>query len=381
MATVSIPGSYRGLASPADIACHIGLRPQSRLSCGRTSAYDAAQDLARREDAGREDDMARSAKILLSICVAAMPLIVGANAAQAQDYPNREIHAISMYPPGSGADVFIRHFSEKLSKGIGKTVVVENKVGAFGMIGVESVARAKPDGYTVTMISSALFAGSQSLYKQVPFDPLKDFEYVTTLTNSAFVLVVDAKSPVNTVAELTKLMKEKGDKGSYAAVSSASVIGAELYKSIAKLETVQVNFKEMGQALNSLASGEVGFMFTDSATGAAQTRAGRVKQIALSSAKRMDSQPGIPSATEAGLTGMDLTSWWVAAVPAKTPKPILDKLEAVFNEAVKSEDTKKFVNNLGADPYPGSQALVKERLPLEIQKWAEYVKTAKIERQ
>ncbi|HVG52483.1 MAG TPA: tripartite tricarboxylate transporter substrate binding protein [Xanthobacteraceae bacterium] len=303
------------------------------------------------------------------------------NAVQAQDYPNRDIHVVSMYPAGSGADVFIRHFSDKLGKALNRTIVVENKVGAFGMIGVEHVARSKPDGYTLTMISSALFAGSQSLYKQVPFDPLKDFEYPTTLTNSSFVLTVDAKSPINTVAELTKAMKEKGDKGSYAAVSSASIIGAEVYKSIAKLDAVQVNFKDMGQALNALASGDVAFMFTDSATGAAQARAGRLKQIALSSAKRMEAQPGIPSAAEGGITGMDLTSWWVVAVPAKTPKPILDKLEQTFNEIVKSEDTKKFVNNLGADPYPGSQALVKERLPIEIQKWAEYVKTAKIERQ
>ena len=297
--------------------------------------------------------------------------------AQAQDYPNKEIHAISMFPAGSGADVFIRFFSDKLSKAIGKPVIVENKVGAFGMIGVETVARSKPDGYTILLASSATFAGSQSLYKQVPFDPVKDFDYVTTLTNSSFVLVVDAKSPIRTVADLTAQLKQKGDKASYAAVSSASTIGGELYKSIAGLSTVQVNFKDISQALNALGSGDVEFMFTDSAFAATQSQAGRVRPLALTSATRMQSQPGIPSAPEAGLTGIDLTSWWVVAVPAKSPKPVIDKLEAVFNEIVNSEDTKKFVNNLGADPYPGSQAIIRERLPIEIKKWADYVEHGK----
>jgi tripartite-type tricarboxylate transporter receptor subunit TctC len=313
---------------------------------------------------------------LFSVMAAAnLPL-----ATQAQDYPAREIHAVSMYPAGSGADVFIRFFSDKLSKAVGKPVIVENKVGAFGMIGVETVARAKPDGYTILIVSSALFAGSQSLYKQVAFDPLKDFEYVTTLTNSSFVLVVDAKSPVKTVAELTAHLKQKGDKASYGGVSNASVIASELYKSSAGLPAVQVNYRDIAQALNALGSGDIDFMFTDSAFAASQTRAGRVRPLALTSAQRMEAQPGILSSTEAGIPGMDLTSWWCVAVPAKTPQPIVDKLEGLFNEIVKSADTKTFANNLGADPYPGSQKLVRDKLPVEIKKWGDYVRIGKIEK-
>ena len=321
-----------------------------------------------------------SARSTFVIATLALLALTTGNRAYAQDYPSREIHAISMYPAGSGADVFIRFFSDKLSKAVGRPVVVENKVGAFGMIGVETVAKSKPDGYTILIASSALFAGSQSLYKQVPFDPIKDFDYVTTLTNSSFVLVVDGKSPIKTVAELTAHLKQKGDKASYGGVSNASVISGELYKSIAGVNAVQVNYKDISQALNALAAGDIEFMFTDSAFAATQSQAGKVRAIALTSAQRMESQAGIPSSTEAGLKGMDLTSWWAAAVPAGTPKPIVDKLEAALNDIVKQEDTKKFCNNLGADPYPGSQALVREKLPVEIKLWADYVQTAKIEK-
>src|SRR5262245_60417554 len=173
-------------------------------------------------------------------------LLAAALPAQAQTYPDREIRAICNFPAGTGADVFVRFFSEKLSTLAGKPVVVENRGGAFGNIGTEAAAKSKPDGYTVLIIpGSATLAAASHTFKKLPFDPIKDFTPITTLAKVGFVLVVDPKSSAKTVAELTPLVKAKGDKASFGVSSNTALISASLYNKLAGLQARKVQYREM----------------------------------------------------------------------------------------------------------------------------------------
>ena len=159
-------------------------------------------------------------------------------------WPAREIHAICMFPPGTGADILIRFYAKKLQDAVGKTVVVENKVGAFGNIATEYVARSKPDGYTIYIAPANLLAIAPHLYTKLNYDPLNDFEHVTTLFRLPFILTVAGNGPYKNVADLVAYLKEKGDKASYGSVSTVSLVSAELFKANFGLQTVEVKYKE-----------------------------------------------------------------------------------------------------------------------------------------
>ena len=184
---------------------------------------------------------ARAALVAAVTAVFAAPTL-----AQEQDYPSREIRLVCGFVAGSGADVIHRYFAEKLKALTGKPVIVENKPGASGNIAHSYAAKAKPDGYTVYPVGGTALAASQHLFKTPPVDPLKDFDSLTALIRQPWVLVVDAKSPHKTLPELTAYLKEKKNKASYSTATTTGIITGELYKSIAGLETVQVNYKTIG---------------------------------------------------------------------------------------------------------------------------------------
>ncbi len=306
---------------------------------------------------------------------------VGSGAFAQTDYPARDIHTICMFPAGSGADVFVRFYANKLSHALGgKTIIVENKVGAFGNIATEYVAKSKPDGYTIYIApGSSVLAAASHLFKKLSFDPINDFEHVTTLSKLPFILLVAASSPFQSVADLTKYLKEKGDKASYGSVANTGLVGSELYKAYFGLQTVEVKYKENGTMFNDLASGNIAFVHLDPVTASGQRKEGRVRALATTAAEKFKALPDIPSAREAGIMNSDLIGWWSVHVPKGTPKPILDKLETLFNKIAVDDDTVKFLNNLGSDTFPGTSQSVKELLIKDTKAWGEYVKIAKIE--
>ncbi len=304
--------------------------------------------------------------------------------AQAQDYPTRDIHAICNFPAGTGADIFVRYFSEKLSALAGKPVIVENKGGAMGNIGTEAAAKSRPDGYTLLIVpGSSTMAAAVSTFKKLPFDPVKDFMPVTTLAKLAFVIVVDPKTPIKSVADLTAHLKTKGSKGSYGTSSNTGTVAAELYKKHAGLpQVVRVAYKENQTPLNDMYAGNLDFMSVDAPWAIEQVKAGRLSLLAATSVDRMSTMPDVPTMEEAGVKGYgDVTPWWAVFVPAKTPRPIVVKLEAWFNQVVASEETKKWLNNLGSDPFRGNSKMLAELLSKDITRWGEYYKLANIEPQ
>ena len=310
--------------------------------------------------------------------------LAGAMGAQAQTYPERQITAICNFPAGTGADTFVRYFGGKLSEILGKPVVVDNRGGALGNIATEAAAKSKPDGYTILIApGSSTMAAAQSLFKKLPFDPVKDFIPITTLSKLAFIIAVDAKSPIRTLAELTAAMKAKGSKATYSVAANTGLVTGELYKRGAGLPEVQVaQYRDMQTPLNDLYSGQIDYLTADIPWAVEFAKAGKIRILATSSDTRSSALPDVPTMEEAGVKDFgSLLAWWAVFVPAGTPKPITDRLEAAFNQMTASADVKKWLNDLGSDVFPGNSKMLADLLAADTKKWAEYVKLAKIEPQ
>lgn len=318
--------------------------------------------------------MARAA---LAACAfaATMP-----GAAQAQTYPNQDIRLVCAFPAGSGADVLVRHFAEKLRPITGRTVIVENKAGAAGNIASEYTARSKPDGYTIFVHAATAVAANMSLFKNPPVDVGKTIQIAATINRQPFMLVVDAKSPYKTVAELTAAMKAKGDKATYATAAPNGIIMGELYKAATGIQAVEVNYKSAPDSLNEILSGKLDYGMHDPVFSLAQQREGRLRILAVSTGKRLQASPELPTMAESGIP-MDLTGWWAAMVPTGTPKPVIDQIHKWFVEIVSTDETKKFLNSFGGDPNILTPDEAQAQFIKEIRNWGDYVKMAKIQPQ
>jgi tripartite-type tricarboxylate transporter receptor subunit TctC len=320
----------------------------------------------------------------LTMMAGAAALVPSFGLAQDTDYPNRELKAICMFPAGSGADVIVRYYAAKLGQLAGKPVIVDNRVGAFGNVATEAVARSRPDGYTVYIAPGAsVLAAAANTFKTLSFDPMNDFEHVTTLATLSFILYVDAKSPIRSVSELTAHLKRKGDKASYASITHTGTVATELYKQAAGVQAQPVNYRTSAQAMGDLldGSGNLDFIIGDAGFAIEQIRAGKLRGLAVTGSKRMTAMPELPTFAEAGVPGIDLAPWWSVHVAAKTPKPIVDKLETWFNQIVVTDETRAFLLTQGYDPLPGNGRMLKEMLARDIKAWADYVRVAKIQPQ
>ncbi len=314
--------------------------------------------------------------------VMALALVGGVGAmagdAQAQDYPSQDIRFICAFPAGSGADVLVRYFADKLRPIVNRTVIVENKAGAGGNIATEYVARSKPDGHTIFVHAGTAVAANQSLFKKPPVDVAKAIRVAATINRQPFMLVVDAKSPYKTVADLTAAMKQKGAKATYATAAPNGRIMGEIYRNVTGIEAVEVLYKSAPDSLNELLSGKLDYGMHDPVFSLAQQREGRLRILAVSTGKRLEASPDLPTMAELGIA-MDLTGWWAAMVPAGTPKPVIDTIHQWFVKMVSSEETKAFLNSFGGDPYINTPERAQEMFETAIREWGEYVRMAKIE--
>jgi len=306
-------------------------------------------------------------------------LFLAALPALAQDYPAREIRSICNFAPGSGADIIVRYYSDQLARLAGKPVVVENKPGAQGSLASAFVAKSPPDGYTIHITpASSTLASAPHIWKQLPYDPLKDFASVTTINSLTFVVAVDAAKPYRSVSELISYLKSKPGHGFYGTQSNSGLIAAEWLKSETGLETVSVPFKVTGDAFANLLSGQIDFMSVDSTWAKGQSR---VRILAVTAARRSASLPEVPTLAEAGVPGIDVAPWWGVVVPAGTPRPIIDKLAGWFNQITNSEEARQFLARSALDPFPGTPESMAALLKTETERWGRYVKLAKIKPQ
>jgi tripartite-type tricarboxylate transporter receptor subunit TctC len=301
--------------------------------------------------------------------------------AQAQQYPNQDIHFVTGFPPGSGADVITRFFAEKTRVLSGRNVLVENKVGAAGSIATEYVAKSKPDGYTLLINAGSGTAAGMHLAKNPPVDVIKAFQIAGTINRQAFMLVVDAKSPHKTVADVTAAMKVKGDKATYATAAPSGIVMGEMYKAITGVKAIEVRYKDAAGSLNELLDGKLDYGMHDPVFSLAQQREGRLRILAHSSGKHLNAIPDVPTMAESGVTGMDLTSWWAYIVPAGTPRPVIDTLNGYLKQILQTGEAKKFLNQFGGDPFISTPEEGQALFVKDERNWAEYVKIAKIEPQ
>jgi len=302
--------------------------------------------------------------------------------AGAQDYPNREIRSLCNYAPGSGADIIVRFYSDRLARLSGRPVVVENKVGANGAIATDTLAKSRPDGYTIliTPVSSTIVSAPY-LFKNLPFDSSKDFAAVTTIASLSFVIMVDAAKPVRTVAELVEQLKAKPNHGFYGTTNNTGVIASELFKQQAGLKTTYVPYKQNAQALTDLLLGQLDFIAFDATWAIGQARGGKARILAATAAKRSSALPEVPTLAELGYGGNDVAPWWGVVVPAGTPKPVVDRLAGWFNEITAAEDTRQFLARSAFDPFPGTPEQMQALMKSDAVRWKGYVELAKIQPQ
>ena len=312
---------------------------------------------------------------LVSIAALAWPAAI-----HAQDYPPGDVRLVAAFPAGSGSDVVVRWFAERLRPLMSRTVIVENKPGAAGNIATEYVARAKPDGLTIYFHTGSSMSANMHVFKRPPVDVAKAMQVVATINRQAFMLVVHANSPWKTVAELTAHVKEKGDKATYAVSATSGVVMCALYKQAAGLKAVEVNFRMAQDSLNDMASGTIDYACHDPQFASAQAAQGRLRVLGIASAQRLQSNPGYPTMAEQGIA-MDLNGWFAVFVPSATPRPIVNQLNAWFNQVLASDEAAKFLAQFASDRLISTPEEGQARLLRDIQAWGEYVRIAKIEPQ
>jgi putative tricarboxylic transport membrane protein len=308
--------------------------------------------------------------------------VLASTSAAYAEYPDRPVKVVLGLAAGGGADVLTRWYVDKLRQVSGGTFVVENKVGASGNIAAETVAKAKPDGYTLMFAASASMGGNRFIYKNLPFDTVKDFDPITTFCQLGFALLVNPeKTPVNSVAELTALLKQKNGKATYGWAVTSGLAASVLYTSVEDIAVVPVAYKTTAAAVSDLAAGQVDFVFADIMFATAQQKQGRVKILATSANRRAAMAPDVPTMEEAGVKAPDQTPWWAVWGPHGLPPEVISKLTKWVNQITEMPDTKEFLTSQGADPLPGSPEKTKEMLQRSIATWAKVVNLAKIEPQ
>ena len=325
-------------------------------------------------------EMDRRRFAFLSMSFAASATLSGEARAQAQGYPDRPVQVVIGFPAGSGADILGRYFVRQLEVKAQRSFIVINRAGATSNIAIRSVAVAAPDGYTLLLAANSNMAGSRFLFKEVPFDTLKDFAPVASFAQITFILVVSPKSPINNVKELIEAVKKKKDT-LYGYTNQTAQLSTELFKQMAGLTTTPVSFKTAPDAMKDITDGTLDFMIMDGTFAAGQVAQGALKPLAVTTATRSPTFPGVPTMQEAGLPGFEFAPWWCVYAPTGTPQPIMDKLEAWLHEIAKMPETAAFLKSVGAIVNDDTAKQADDRLRAELPKWTSIVKAAGIEPQ
>ena len=317
--------------------------------------------------------MSKVFAVMAAVC--AMAGVVHA----AETYPSRPIRMIVAYPPGGGTDQVGRVLADQLTVTLGQNVVVDNRGGATGNIGTELAARAVPDGYTLLMGNVAPNAVNVSLFKKLGFDPVKDFAPVSLVAVTPNILVAHPSMPVKTIKELIAYAKAKPGTLNFpsAGVGSSSHLAGEMLKSLAGISMVHIPFKGGGPALVAVIAGEVQIMFATMPAAMPHVKSGKVKPVAVTTAKRSQAMPELPTIAESGVKGYEASTWYGLLAPARTPPAIVTRLHA---DTVKilAGPTRQRLEAQGFEPEGGTPAEFAAYIKTEIVKWAKVIKDAGI---
>jgi tripartite-type tricarboxylate transporter receptor subunit TctC len=300
--------------------------------------------------------------------------------AHAQPYPTKPLRLVIPYPPGGGTDTIMRPFAQYLSERLGQPVVIDNRGGAGGSMGMEAVARAAPDGYTLAAGLTAQLAVNPALYKKLPYDPVKDFAPITLFADGPYLLVVHPTLPVKTVKEFIELARKRPNEITYASSGNGSGghLAAELMKNMAGIKLLHVPYKGGGPALTGLLTGEVQALFAPYASAQGHIKSGRIRALGVTTVRRPKAIPDIPTLAEAGVPGYDSGVWYSLLAPAGTPRAIIDRLHRETVAVLNTPEFAKLLMEQAIDAIGNTPEELAQYIRSEIDKWAKVVKEAGI---
>ena len=321
---------------------------------------------------------ARSWVVLTLALTAAAPAFAQADV----KYPTRPVRFVIGFTPGGQPDITARIIATKLTESLGQQVVVDNRPGAGGTLGTKIVAEATPDGHTLLSVSSS-YAISPSIYAKLPYDPRRDLRGITTTATAPYVLLVPNSLPVKSVQDLIALAKAKPGQLNFssAGTGSGTHFAAEVFKSAAQIDVVHVPYKGVPEALTDAMTGRVQFFMTPPATIGTLVKDGKIRAVAVTGRKRASSYPELPTIAEAGVPGFFWETWAGMLAPAKTPRPIIEKLNREIVVALKMPDVQQRFAAMGADPAPITPAEFDKMIDSEITRVSELARKAGIKPQ
>ena len=323
--------------------------------------------------------MRRSTIAVLMMACAGVGAAAGALAQGAGDYPNRPIRVIVGFPPGGATDILARILAGHLANSWGQQVVIDNRGGATGTVGAAIAAKANPDGYTLMFVPSGPYTISVSTYQNLPYDAVKDFAGLSLLAWVTNVVVVPQGSQLNSLQDILRLAKEKPGQLTHGSSGNGSLhhLAGEVLKKLTGTSMIHVPFKGAGPMLIALASSELTWAFTSAPSAMPLIQNKRLKALAVSSPRRLAALPNVPTIPEAGVVlpaGLEIREWYGALAPAKTPRAIVNKLNAEMVAIFKRPEVQVRLTEMGAEFAGSSPAELDERLALDVRTWAKWVK-------
>jgi tripartite-type tricarboxylate transporter receptor subunit TctC len=309
-------------------------------------------------------------------------LLVAPAAWGAESYPARPIRFLVPFGPGGVGDITARVVAQKMSELLGQQVITDNRPGAGGIVASQVVAKAEPDGYTMLLLNNQ-HAISMALFKSLPYDTLRDFAPVGSLGTFSLVLMVNPDSPLKSVKDLIASARSNPGKLNVGtiAIGATQHLSTELFKSMAGINWVHVPYTNTGLLLAGLRSNSVQLAFEFIAPVIGQIRSGQFRALAVSTRNRYSGLPDVPTVHESGVPGFDVSSWNGLGVPAKTPRPVVDRLNRALNEALASSDVKQRLQEQAVDTFPSTPDAYRKHIAAEIAKWTKVIDTAKITKQ
>jgi tripartite-type tricarboxylate transporter receptor subunit TctC len=299
-----------------------------------------------------------------------------ASGAFAQAYPSKAIRLIVPFPPGGGTDIIARETAQKVAAATGWTFVIENKPGAGGNMGVDAVAKAPADGYTIVLGQTSNLAINPTLYAKMPYEPQKDLAPILLVANAPLVMVTSATSSYKTLADAVNAAKARPGAINFASPGNGTVahLASELFQKAAGIKTQHVPYKGAAMALTDVISGTVDLYMSSVPTLLGQIKQGKLRALAVTSAKRVDDLPNVPTISESGYKGFDAATWFGLLAPAGTPKDVVAKLNAEFNKALQQPDLRKKLGDEGADAAGGTPEQFATLIKDEAVRWGKVVK-------
>ncbi len=318
--------------------------------------------------------MRRPLALLVSLMCVALP-------ARAQDFPTHTVTFICPFPAGGGTDILTRLLAQELQDKLKGTVVVENRVGAGTVVAAQAVARSAPDGHTIFLAPVTTLAIGPSIYKNLPYDTVKDFAPIGLVGSAQFALVAHPSLGANTLPELISIIKSKSGQLSYgtSGASTPHHLFMEMFLKAIGAKAVHVPYRGSGPALTAVVTGEIPMMMVDLAVAIPQIREGKIKAYGVTSPERTPAMPALPTIAEAGLPGFAARGWFSVVARAGTPRPIVDRLNGILSAYLKQPAVNERLRTFAIDPLTSTPDELAAFIPAEIAKWAQVVKDAGIQ--